>query len=280
MIAYDIKKILDIAPEALPLIKEAVFSEEYPTNNKSSICASYLRAEYQIRHDNTFVDPELRQALVKAAHLYRVKDELDAIAEKFQQPGFEKSAQEDLLEKIGLFEEYAMSLHKPSKAAEVAELLVNSTEREDVRCYAGLGYLNKEAAVASLVRRYQTCKSPQYVKLAHQVVDHVKENDFTKIASLCKAVTKIDEINGLDVLGFDFYKEATHAKIAASSLTVTLAGKSVPMTAIQKVDDDLFKETAGIDKSSADLVDLKYGLEALPRDSQITLRRLCGYGNS
>ncbi len=281
MIAYDLKRIVELAPEVAPLVKEAALAEDFPTGNKDSVCASYLRAEYLIHHKGQYVDPVLHSSLVKAAYLYQVKDALDEVVKKFSKPELQKSAQEDLLEKIALFEEYAYSFHQPEKAAELAQHLVSHTDREDVKKYAGKAFLDKEASVAALARRYQTCKSTQYVKMAHLIVDKVTENDFTKVAEVCKMVTELDKINGLDVLGFDFYKEALQTKVAAlvEKVTVNLAGKEVPYSAISRLGKKGIADLVGEDIASGvnenDPFATKQALEASPRDVQLILRKVC-----
>jgi len=281
MIAYDLKKILELAPEAAEFIKSASLTEDYPTGSLSSVCASYLRAEYLIHHKGQYVDPDLHNSLIKAAHLYEVKAPLDKIVSKFAKPEFQKSAQEDLMEKIALFEEYAYGLHQPEKAATLAKDLIVHTEREDVKRYAGQAFLDKEAMVSALARRYQTCGSKAYVKMAHMAVDNVAENDFEKVASLCEMVTDLDKINGLDVLGFDFYKEALHVKVAAFThkLHVKLAGKDVPYQHLERLGKSGIEDLVGKDIASGfnseDPYSTKAALEASPRDVQLILRNAC-----
>lgn len=281
MLAYDLKKILELAPEAHSLVKEAALTEEFPTGSRDSVCASYLRAQYLAHNQDKFVDPTLKETLTKAASLYGVKDKLDEISKSFSKKELEKSAQETLLEKMALFEEHAYGFHQPAKAARLAEELVSHTDREDVRRYAGKAFLDKEAAIVSLSRRYQASRSEGYVKMAHIVADGVKENDFEKIASVCRSVTELDRINGLDVLGFDFYKEAlvTKAAMLGQKVTVSLAGRTIPFTNLQKLDRQGIADLVGKDiASGVDMSDpftTKQALEAAPRDVQLILLKAC-----
>lgn len=279
MLAYNIKEILTLIPEAQDLIKSASVEEEFPTDSKDSVCASYLRVGYLTKVANKRVDPEITSLITKAAMLYGVKDQLDKLSLGFS-PKLEKSASEQIGDLAGEFE-YSLNSHlNLEKTAELAEKIYDLSGGEvsddRIKRYSGNAYLNKQAAVQTLANRYHATKQDHFVKIARLVADSVKENDFDSIKKICQTVTFLDKQAGLDILGFNFYKEALITKQAAmtSGLTINLAGQPIPYTKIAAFGKSRLTSVLGPDlaKELKDSpVDDKYVLESLPRDIQLML---------
>lgn len=285
MLAHNIKEVLTIVPEAMGFIKQASLEQDFPVDNKDSAAASYLTAAYLIKVAGKVLDPVLLKKLEKAASLYGVKEEMDKFIPRFSCMT-KQASEEEVTEMVksaeALFEGDLCGFLNIQKAAEKAEELMtkyaSKITSEEIHRYAGHAYLDKYAAIVSLANRhYATKEKNQYfVKIARLINDSVKENDFLSINDICKAVTILDKQAGLDLIGFNFYKEALVTKEAAlaKGLTVKLAGKDCPYTKIAALGKDrmgsyLGKEAvAGLTGSPCDD---KYFLEALPRDQQIML---------
>lgn len=160
-----------------------------------------------------------------------------------------------------------------STAREIYEQYKEEVRSEEVLRYAGRAYLNKEAAVKALANRYHATKEPAFVKVARIVADSVQESDFDSIGQVCKTVLELDKKAGLDILGFNFYKEALMTKKAdyVGSMSINLAGTPVSWEKIQKFGKDRIASTLGkdiADELSGDPSHDKAVLESLPLDLQ------------
>lgn len=290
MLAHNIKAILTLVPEARTMTKQASLEENFPYDSKDSVCASYLRVHYLTKIAEKSVDPVIAAKITKAAELYGVKDELDKFVPRFN--NMEKKAAEAEA-KYGLsindieagFEGDLggfcfLGIEKTaSTAREICEKFGDQVTSPEVLRYAGKGYLNKEAAVMALANRYHATKEPSFVKVARLVADSIKEDDFSAIGQLCETVTKLDKQAGLDIVGFNFYKEAILTKEAAlmSVMKVRLAGQDVPWESIQKFGKDRISSTIGKDVAdgmTGNPVNDKAVLESLPLDLQKMLASL------
>ena len=277
MLAHNIGDILTLAPEAKELIKMASIEEDYPSNNRDSVCASYLRIQYLTKVAKKIIPPEKIEFITKAACLYGMKDKLDIIAKSFD-PAMEKSAEAKIADLYSEFEFNFSGFRRLEKVAHLAEQLKDSgfTGDERVERYSGSMLLNKEAAILTLANRYHATKEPSFVKLAHIIDEQIKINDSENIRKLCHTVVELDKQAGLDIIGFDFYKDAFMTKEAAcSALMVNIAGDNVPIEKLERFGKEnlgavLGKEVAG--DYTNDLVSNKYMLEALPMDSQRVLK--------
>lgn len=289
MIAHNLKAILTLVPEARDMIKQASLEEDYPYDNKDSVCASYLRIKYLEKVAEKPVDPETKAFITKAANLHGVKERLDELSLGFV--NIEKKASQEKspfdlpvtaveagfegdLSGMGF-----LSLEKVASAAQaiVASFGEDVTSPEVLR-YAGKAYLNKQAAVIGLANRYHTTKMPEFVKVAHLVMD-MSETDFTNINDLCTTVTQLDKQAGLDIVGFNFYREALLTKKAdlISSMRVKLAGQDVPYESIQKFGKERISSAIGADIGKAlngDPGNDKAVLESMPIDLQKMLASL------
>jgi hypothetical protein len=194
-------------------------------------------------------------------------------------PQLEKTAEERTFELMAEFELSVNGLLSLEKTAALAEEIreINPTLRDErIARYSGNGWLNKEAAIKTLANRFYATKDIDFVKLA-STANRIRENDFDNIRSLCKIVTGLDKRAGLDVLGFNFYKEALITKEASmrSCLGVNLAGETLPYEKVEAFGKDRIGSLLGPDVSKelgGDPVTNKYVLESLPRDSQLMLK--------
>jgi hypothetical protein len=290
MLAHNLKAILTLVPEARSMVKQASLEEEFPYDSKDSVCASYLRMHYLEKVAEKTVDSAVSAKITKAAELHGVKAELDQYLDRFNT--FEKKASETEA-KYGMSRKEVeagfegelggfgfLGIEKiASTAASIYEKYGDEVESLEVRRYAGRAWLNKEAAVMSLANRYHATKEPAFVKVARVVADSIKENDFDAISSLCKTVTELDKQAGLDIIGFNFYREALITKQAAfaGSMTVNLAGQPVAWEKIVKFGKERISSSLGKDIGDAlngEPSNDKAVLESLPLDLQKMLLSL------
>lgn len=290
MLAHNIKDILTLVPEATSMVKQANLEEDFPLDNKDSACASYLRVNYLTKVAERKLDLDLVAKIEKAAELYGVKDQVDPYLSRFNTIEKKASAAQSqyglTLKDIEAGFEGDLSglgFLGIEKAASAAKKIVGDfgdmVKSAEVLRYAGHAYLNKTAAVQALGNRFYASKDPSFIKVARVVVDDIREDDFSAISSLCDTITQLDKQAGLDIIGFNFYKEALLTKMSAlcSSMTVNLAGTQVPFESIQKFGKDRIASTLGGDIAKAitgSPVEDKAMLESLPRDLQVMLAGL------
>jgi hypothetical protein len=284
MLAHNLKGILTLIPEALELVKKANLEEEFPLDSADSASASYLRAHYLDKVAGKRIDPDQMKLIKKAVSLYGTKDTLDKLIPKFDMS--EKRAAEALKPmpvKVaeanfeGDLGGYGfLSIEKTASAAEdLLNTYTDSITSPDVLRYSGKAYLNKEAAINALGNRYFASKNPEYVKLARDVMS-ITDNNFSQVNPLCKTVSSMDKVAGLDIIGFNFYREALIVKKAEyeKKADVNLAGQDVPYSKVLAFGKDGIASTLGADiaGSMTDCpVHNKAVLESLPRDLQIML---------
>lgn len=290
MLAHNIKAILTLVPEVKSMVKAASLEEDFPYDSKDSVTASYLRVHYLEKVAEKRVDPAISTKITKAAELHGVKKTLDEFLPRFNT--LEKQASMNQ-SKYGLklkeveagFEGDLggfgfLSIEKTASMAEsIVDEYGDQVKSAEVLRYAGKAYLNKEAAVMALSNRYHASKEVAFVKIARVVTDSIRETDFNAIGQLCHTVTQLDKQAGLDIRGFNFYKEALTTKKSAltSSMMVKLAGKDVPWESIQKFGMERIASTIGADVAGAMTGDPgsdKAMLESLPLDVQTMLGSL------
>jgi hypothetical protein len=266
------------------MTKQASLEEDFPYDSKDSVCASYLRVHYLTKVAEKQVDPAVAAKITKAAELHNVKKTLDQFLDRFNT--FEKKAAEAEV-KYGLtlkdieagFEGDLggfgfLGIEKAASTAKsIYEKYGTEVKSPEVLRYAGRAYLNKEAAVMSLANRFHATQEPAFVKVARIIVDSISESDFDAISQLCDTVTQLDKKAGLDVIGFNFYREALITKKAAyaSAMKLKLAGQEVPWEKIQKFGKDRIASTLGkdiADGMTGDPANDKAVLESLPMDLQ------------
>lgn len=293
MLAHNLKDILSLVPEAIEMVKQANLEADFPLDCKDSAAASYLQAHYLIKVAGKPVCPDKLALIEKAASLYGIKEELDIMLPRLN--NFEKQASFNQ-ERYGLslkelesnFEGDLCGFLGIEKAASEANRLIeqygDQVKSKEVLRYAGQGWLNKEAALKSLANRVYAIKEKNiddaqaFTKVARIMLDSVKENDYNSIKQLCGTITSLDKKAGLDLIGFNFYKEALITKEAGlSQLNVSLAGEQIPYEKIQRFGKDRIGSTLGADiakEMNGDPVSEKAMLESLPRDLQVMLKSL------
>lgn len=285
MLAHTLKNVLTLVPEAMEFVKQASLEQDFPTDNRDSAAASYLTAAYLTKVAGKVLDVDLLKHLEKAATLYDVKKEMDKYIPRFSQMT-KQASEKELLGMVkaaeAMFEGNLCGFLNIEKAAERATELTSQygdlITSDEVKRYAGHAYLNKSAAVQSLANRYYATKqtNPTFVKIARLINDSVREDDFLSIRDICNSVALLDKQAGLDIIGFNPFKEFLITKQAALSkgLTVTLAGKEHPYTKVASLGKDRICDYLGKEAAAGltgDCVNDKYVLESLPRSSQVML---------
>lgn len=281
MLAYDIKAILEIVPEATALVKKANLEQEFPVETMDSYIASVLRFNYLTKVAKVAVDYDAYGTLEKAAAVYNIENELKpfiASISAYASNALVKSASE-----FNSTEEYSTSsaFQGMEKTAQVAAHLyeIHGADgmNDDIKKYAGVGYLDKEAAVGGMISRYQASKDERFVKLARIINDTDETTllraDLMKIAS---TVLDLEKENELQYMGFNFFEESI-VKSAASVLLISLAGAKVPYEKIARLGKDRIASVLGKDVAEGltnDPVNDKHVLESLPLDLQRILASL------
>lgn len=284
MLAYDMKDILRIVPEAVTLTKEASFSEEFPLNNKDSVLASGLRVEYMTKVAGKQVSFSTMEKVADAVTAYGLKDQLTKYASRIEEFGKaeKKASLYDKGESLALQEEvvrgglgYGRDLVKVASYAEqVFERFSGENVSVDTQRYAGaLPFGEGEVRNALEKRAYET-KDPRYTEVLNVVsefgVDSLNFAPREKRAHVAKMVAGIDSelhYNG------DFYKEAF---VKQASYGVKLNKKTVPYETIQRAGKEHIADLVGKDVASAltgDYANDKAVLESLPIGEKDVLER-------
>ncbi len=285
MLAYSLKEILSLVPEALPMVKEAHIDQEMPLGNRDSCIASALQLTYHEKVAYKAVDVFAIEKVAQAVKLYGVEDVVGDLSDKLvkaaslrQQAGAVDAKAEFMTKQAG-FEGEGSGFCDPLRlAAEAAELYKQAQElgvepTERVARYSGNAYLNKKAAIDSLAARYQATGNTDFVKIAEAIgsarVETLKPHT---VNDICLTISQMDKEAGLNARGFDFYRESLMTKEAAvSSLTVKLCGKEVPYEAIMRVGRDRVSQYIGEDvakEMDRGPMNAKQVFETLPLDLQ------------
>jgi hypothetical protein len=282
MLAHHMKAVLTQVPEAMEFVKKASLEQDFPLDNKDSVSASYLTAHYLLKTAGKVLDPTMLSKLEKAASLYGVKDELDKYVPRFT-PMVKQASEEDVSKMVKQAEAMFdgemcgfLNLQEASEAADsLMEKFASDITSENVLRYSGHAYMNKEAAITTLANRYHATKGerPEFVKIARIINDSVRDDDFKTVHDICKTVTLLDKKAGLDIMGFNFYKEALIVKKAAyaGGLSVKVDGQDVPYSKIQALGKERIGSFLGKDIGASlteDPVNDKAVIESLPLDSQ------------
>jgi len=286
MLAHNLKEVLQLVPEVLPLVKKASLEKDFPTDSSDSVVASYMTAHYLTKVAGKYVPLETICKLEKAASLYGVKDALDSLLPKLT-PMVKQATAEETLSMVKFAEVdfesnlgmYLNVQDMANKASELMSKFSSMITSKEVKRYSGNAYLNKEAAVVALGNRYHASKgkSVEFVKIA-QIVANTNEDDFNSIKQICAAVTTLDKQAGYDLIGMNFYKEALITKEAAlKDLEVKLAGRSIPYTKVSTFGKDRVGAYIGEDVAKSltgDPFTDKAILESLPMDLQSILAKV------
>lgn len=290
MIAYTLKHVLELVPQAVPLIKQAHVDEDYPLSNKDSCVASALCLNYHVNVDRQSVDPDRMEKIAQAVKLYQVEDLVGDLTGKMLNSLLVKQASArrpaEYMLKQAHFEGNLSGFMDPSEQSdEAVELFKEATDlnvspSDEVKRYSGNCFMRKEAAVKGLAVRYHKTQDVGYVKLA-SAIGKVNETTLKPetIVDICKTVAEMDKRAGLEDKGFNFFKEALVIEKAAAlaGMTVKLKGYDVPMDTITSLGKTRLAEYMGhelIREMDEGELNFKAALEALPIDSQQLLLRM------
>lgn len=293
MLAYSLKEILELVPEALPLVKKANLEESFPLDNRDSCIASALQLKYFEKiayHPVNFLDMEKTAKAVTMYNIGEVIDELTDMmvkAAEAKKINAELNTTENYLLKQASFvgdlpstpianlSETATYLYKLASDKQI-------TPAEEVILYSGNGYLNKEAAAKSLTVRHMVTRDETFVKIAKVLEEEHSDERLTKPEALVKLanyINALDQKHNLHFKGFNFYKEVFFIKEAEfkGSVNVKLAGTSVPYESIMRVGKDNISSYLGEDvakEMDSGPANFKAVLETLPLDMQKLLINL------
>lgn len=280
MLAYDLRNILELIPEAMPLVKQASLEEDFPMNNKDSVCASYLRMNYLVKVAGQLVDVDQYERVKKAATLYGVRDTLDELSRNLKPIEKKASLEKTASFECAVFEAQLQNVmltgieKVAQEAATLHETYGDMVSSDDVLRYAGELWLNKEAAVLAISNRYYASENVEFVKMA-KLAAEVDPHDKASVKQIAKTITVMDKQAGLDLLGFNFYKEGFTKQ--AAEFTIKLAGETVPYSKIARCGKERISSLVGNDVGSAitgSAPEDKAVLESLPRDTQLILKNV------
>lgn len=281
MLAYTMKDILLLVPEAEGLTKEASLSEEFPTNNRDSAIASALRIEYLTKVAGETVSYAIREKVAQTVEAYGLTSEMQKMASKIEAFGLaeKRASLYNAEESLHLQEEVLrgnLGFHQDLiKVASYAEDIVsrfNGHEfSHETQLYSGALPMSMSNMENALQKRAYTTGDVRYNEVLGVIssfgIDALNLGGQEKRASVAKAVVSLDQehfYNG------DFFREAFVKK---ASYSVDLGGKSVPWEKISKdhVGDILGKEVSAA--LTGDYANDKAVLESLPLDEKATLGR-------
>lgn len=284
MIAYYIKDILSIAPEAIEFIKQANIEEDFPSDSKDSVAASYLSMNYLNKVAHKPVDIEQFKRIEKAAELYKLPEVLSGIVQKFEQFDIEKKAASQRIpehEELKMLESYFVGnltgFVDIEKQAQAAEHLYDTYKEKitspEVIVYSGNGYLHKEAAIGALIARQQATGDRRFLKVA-TIIRNTEPLEYSMddLRKLAHIVTKLDKEYHLGTVGFNFYKESMTKE--ASGICIKLMNQQVPYEKFVKFGNERIGTVLGSDVSKAlngDVGNDKAVIESLPMDMQKVL---------
>lgn len=291
MIAYTLKNVLELVPEALPFVKQASLDEEYPLNSKDACMASALCVAYHETVDKKSVDPWTMEKIASAVEVYGLSSTLSELKSKMTTRSFftKMAGTEDregqFLAKQASFEGELAGFKDIEQLAKQASELADEAERfgltpsDSVNLYSCNAFLSKQAAVDALTSRFQATQDPTFVKLAVAVSSHGNEFSKATIKDLCTTVTGLDKKAGISAKGFDFYQEALIVKSAAysSTLTAKVGKENIPLQKILGIPDHHLSGYLGKDVAEElkkDPNNAKAIVESLPADLQQILLAL------
>lgn len=295
MLAYTNKFVLELVPEALPLVKQASLEQEYPLDNRDSCIASALAVQYHANIDHKPVDPEVMTKVATAVELYGVQDEVKSMTDSMVKAARERSlqshlqatAKDEFIVKQASFEgdlsgftDHVTMGHRAREMYKEASNL-GIEPSDEVKRYSGNGMLNKQASVESLASRYHLSRDVGYVKLASALgrMSEVQLSRPETVFDICMTVATMDKEAGLAARGFNFFKETVLTKqaVIASALKVRVANQDIPYEAIERVGKDRIAQYIGPDVANemdGGPANAKQVFETLPLDLQRILLNL------
>lgn len=285
MLAYHLKPILELLPEATDLVKKASIEQDLPVDNADSCAASALAIVYAEHVSKKSLDPYAMDKVASAVTLYDLESKLRPLKQELIKRANAKSlrssvdpVQEYRTKEAGFWGDLADSTDVQSKSARAQSLVKQAAAlkvepAEFVRRYAAELHLDKMAAVTALAARYQATQDTGFAKIACAIGRLSTETLRPEsVSDICKTVARMDKQAGLTVKGFDFYREALITKEAAvSALTVKLCGQDVPYESIERAGRARVAQYIGEDvakEMDAGPANAKAVLETLPLDLQ------------
>lgn len=288
MLAHTLKNILELVPEALPLVKLASVDQEMPLDNRDSVLATALQVGYFEKVAYSPVDVFKLEKIAEAVKVYKLGDQVKSLTDSMVKAAAEKVASADINSdyiydmRVSAFEGNLPHMTTEHRSESAVQLYKEAKERgiepsDDVTLYSGNAYLSKEAAVKALSVRFDATKNQDFVKIAQAIAKHEFQPDMVRMVA--DAIDGMDKIAGLHFAGHNFYKEAFFVKEAAfkGSITVKLAGKEVPYESIERVGKDNIAKYVGADvakEMDGGPMNFKTVVETLPMDLQRVLASL------
>jgi hypothetical protein len=295
MLGYTLKHVLDVLPEALPMVKQASITKEFPVDNPDSCLASALSIEYLKAADPgkaTSMPPGALEKVAMAVEAYGLTQTfstlkqslLDSLTGSMQKQasvnrdGDYKTREAYFLGQLGGMKD-VLELTKSASALYEEAQASGITPCDEVCVYSGHAFLSKEAAVTALGHRYQLTKDSVFLKLAAAMSQEPELMPSSRtVKSLCSTVSGMDKKAGLHAQGFDFYKETLLTKSAALSCSsVSLMGESVPLEKILRLPRDQVEHYLGKDIAeglASDPVTAKAVVDSLPNDMKVVLKTM------
>jgi hypothetical protein len=289
MLAHYIKSVLELVPEAMPMLKQASIDKDLPTDGRDSCVASALAVEYMIKIAHKPVGLNEMEKVAEAVHLYGVDDEVRGLkslmvkrAHDRQEADEANSTHAYLLKEASFWGDLSGMCDTDVRANKAEELYKEAGVRgivpsEEVRLYSCHGTFSKESAVKSLSVRHSLTGNGQFIKLASAIAS----SDMTPelVAKTCRAISEMDKSAGLSLKGFNFYRETIMTKEAAvkSALLVKVDGKDVPYEKIEKLGKSRISQYIGADiakEMDSGPANFKSVVETLPLDLQRVLSNL------
>lgn len=288
MLAHSIKHILELVPEALPLVKQASVDQEMPLDNKDSVLATALQVGYFEKVAYSPVDVFKLEKIAQAVKAYGLGDQVKELTDSMVKAAHEKIASADTNSgsmydmRVSAFEGNLSHMTTEHRSESAVQLYKEAKERgvtpsDDVTLYSGNAYLSKEAAVKALSVRFDKTKNTDFVKIAEAIVK--TEMNPTTVRMVAGAIDGMDKAAGLHFTGHNFYKEVFFVKEAAfkGSVSVRLAGKEVPYESIERVGKQRISQYIGADvakEMDGGPMNFKTVIETLPMDLQRVLASL------
>lgn len=286
MLAHTLKNILDLVPDALPMVKQASVDQEMPMDGRDSTLASALQLQYFEKIAFQPVDVFAMEKVAQAVEMYGLGAEVKDISDRMVKAAHARKVEADLnstenyLLKVSSFEGNLGTMDIKERSSTATELYKEAKEKglapsDDVTLYSGNAYLSKEAAVKSLSVRFHKTKNDDFVKIASALGRQSGKSEVSAdiARELADTISLMDKSAGLHFGGHNFYKEAFFVKEAAfkGSVSITLAGKPVPYESFERlgkanisryVGEDVAKEMDG------GPMNFKSVVETLPLDLQ------------
>lgn len=288
MLAHSLKPILELVPEALPMIKKASLDQDMPLDCRDSCIATALELKYHEYVDHKSIDVFAITKVAKAVELYGVEKEVSELTDKMvkaaraQVAARAEDKTESYMHKQANFDGDLTGFVDFSEISDRADSLykyaqtLNLDPSDSVKRYSGHGYLDKKASLEALAARYQATNNTNFVKIAQALY---RRDLYTMrseaVLDICKTISEMDKQAGLSVKGFNFFKEAVMTKSAASAMMVKLCNKEYPYESIARLGKDRIAQYIGEDVAKefdSGPMNAKQVLETLPADLQ---RILC-----